>query len=60
MLLELAVPVIQDWDAALKEDGGIDFEDMINLAKDCLEHGYQSPWRVTVDCLRGYAGGRAG
>jgi DNA helicase-4 len=40
MFLELAIPVIKGWDAALKEDSGIDFEDMINQAADCLERGY--------------------
>ncbi|TRN80710.1 helicase IV, partial [Pseudomonas syringae] len=44
MFLELAVPVIEGWDAALELDKGIDFEDMINLAADCLERGYQSPY----------------
>ncbi|MGP5445942.1 UvrD-helicase domain-containing protein, partial [Pseudomonas helleri] len=35
-------------DAALKEDRGIDFEDMINMAADCLERGYQSPYRLVM------------
>ncbi|WLG59615.1 UvrD-helicase domain-containing protein [Pseudomonas extremorientalis] len=48
MFLELAVPVIEGWDAALREDGGIDFEDMINLAADCLERGYRSPYRLVM------------
>ncbi|PYB92578.1 helicase IV [Pseudomonas fulva] len=48
MFLELAIPVIDGWDAALKEDGGIDFEDMINMAADCLERGYQSPYRLVM------------
>ncbi|WP_054989526.1 UvrD-helicase domain-containing protein [Pseudomonas coronafaciens] len=48
MFLELAAPVIQGWDAALKDDRGIDFEDMINLAADCLERGYQSPYRLVM------------
>lgn len=48
MFLELAIPVIEGWDAALKEDRGIDFEDMINMAADCLERGYQSPYRLVM------------
>ena len=48
MFLELAIPVIKGWDAALKEDSGIDFEDMINQAADCLERGYQSPYRLVM------------
>lgn len=40
--------MIHGWDAALKEDGGIDFEDMINLAADCLERGYRSPYRLVM------------
>jgi DNA helicase-4 len=48
MFLELAIPVIEGWDAALKEDRGIDFEDMINLAADCLERGYPSPYRLVM------------
>lgn len=48
MFLELAIPVIEGWDAALKEDRGIDFEDMINMAADCLERGYPSPYRLVM------------
>lgn len=48
MFLELAVPVIEGWDAALKQDRGIDFEDMINLAADCLERGYKSLYRLVM------------
>lgn len=48
MFLELAIPVIEGWDAALKEDRGIDFEDMVNLAADCLERGYPSPYRLVM------------
>lgn len=46
MFLELAVPVIEGWDKAL--DGGIDFEDMINIAADHLERGYPSPYKLVM------------
>lgn len=48
MFLELAVPVIEGWDEALKKDQGIDFEDMINQAADHLERGYPSPYRLVM------------
>ncbi len=48
IFLELAVPVIEGWDEALKADRGIDFEDMINLAADHLERGYPSPYKLVM------------
>ncbi|QJI41069.1 UvrD-helicase domain-containing protein [Pseudomonas sp. ADAK2] len=48
MFLEFAVPVIEGWDEALEKGRGIDFEDMINLAANHLEHGYPSPYRLVM------------
>lgn len=39
MFLDIAGPVIVAWDEALKAEGGIDFEDMLNLAACHLESG---------------------
>lgn len=39
MFLELAAPILEAWDAALAAEGGIDFEDMLNLAAEHLESG---------------------
>lgn len=48
LFLELAVPVIEGWDEALRSERGIDFEDMINLAADHLERGYPSPYKLVM------------
>lgn len=39
MFLEIAIPVMEAWDSALSAEGGIDFEDMLNLAAAYLENG---------------------
>ncbi len=39
MFLEIALPVMEAWDSALAAEGGIDFEDMLNLAAAYLENG---------------------
>ncbi len=39
MFLDIATPILEAWDAALKAEGGIDFEDMLNLAAEHLESG---------------------
>lgn len=38
MFLDIAIPVMEAWDAALAAEGGIDFEDMLNLAAEHLEN----------------------
>ncbi|PWK32330.1 UvrD-helicase domain-containing protein [Cupriavidus plantarum] len=49
MFLEIAVPIIEAWDAALANDGGIDFEDMLNLAAEHLESGrYEAPYELIM------------
>jgi DNA helicase IV len=39
LFVELAIPVMQAWDAALQEEEGIDFEDMLNQAAEHVESG---------------------
>ncbi|BCI65678.1 UvrD-helicase domain-containing protein [Acetobacter aceti] len=39
MFLDLFEPIIANWDRALAEDGGIDFEDMLNMAAEHVEQG---------------------
>ncbi|MEM5316525.1 UvrD-helicase domain-containing protein [Paraburkholderia sp. JHI869] len=47
--LELVGPVMCAWDSALAREGGIDFDDMINMAADYIESGrYDSPYRVVM------------
>ncbi|KGO98878.1 UvrD-helicase domain-containing protein [Novilysobacter defluvii] len=49
MFLDLAVPVMEAWDAALAAEGGIDFEDMLNLAAEHLEAGrYEAPYELVM------------
>lgn len=49
MFLELAGPILQAWDSALAEEGGIDFEDMLNQAAEHLEQGrYGSPFDLVM------------
>ncbi|VXB17092.1 UvrD-helicase domain-containing protein [Pseudomonas sp. 8O] len=48
MFLELAVPTIGTWDKALRGEGGIDFEDMINNAAEHLEQGHPSPYELVM------------
>ncbi|WP_284778356.1 UvrD-helicase domain-containing protein [Agrobacterium sp. lyk4-40-TYG-31] len=39
MFLDIALPILQEWDAALAAEESIDFEDMLNLAAEHLENG---------------------
>lgn len=49
MFLDLAIPLMQAWDAALAAEGGIDFEDMLNLAAESLEQGrYKTPYLLVM------------
>lgn len=48
MFLEIAWPVINAWDDALKLEQGIDFESMINEAAECLEQGYVAPYDLVM------------
>jgi len=49
IFLDIVEPIIQDWDAKLKNLGGLDFEDMINLAAGHLECGnYNSPYDLIM------------
>ena len=49
MFLGLVAPLLDAWDAALKAEGGIDFEDMLNLAAEHLEQGRcESPFDVVM------------
>jgi DNA helicase-4 len=49
MFLNIAAPIIEAWDAALGAEGGIDFEDMLNLAATHLESGrYQAPYELIM------------
>jgi len=43
MFLDLAEPIMAAWDAALAAEGGIDFEDMLNMAADHVERGRYDP-----------------
>ena len=40
MFLDLVIPVMEAWDAALAAEGGIDFEDMLNRAAEHLEQAH--------------------
>ena len=45
----IAEPIIEAWDAALSAEGGIDFEDMLNLAATHLESGrYEAPYELIM------------
>lgn len=49
MFLNIAAPIIEAWDAALGAEGGIDFEDMLNLAATHLESGrYEAPYELIM------------
>ncbi|MEO8644178.1 UvrD-helicase domain-containing protein [Pseudomonas sp.] len=48
MFLDIVLPVISAWDAALKLEHGIDFESMINEAAECLEQGYAAPYDLVM------------
>lgn len=46
LFLSIFEPVLNGWNQALKEEEGIDFEDMLNLAADLVERSYP-PERLT-------------
>lgn len=49
MFLDLVEPVLEGWNAALAEEGGIDFEDMLNQAAEHVEGGrYISPYVLVM------------
>jgi DNA helicase-4 len=49
MFLNLAESIMTAWDAELKAEGGIDFEDMLNLAAEHLECGrYEAPYDLVM------------
>lgn len=43
MFLDILWPVMCGWNDALAGEGGIDFEDMLNMAADYVEQGKCSP-----------------
>lgn len=49
MFLDIVCPILKAWDAALVAEGGIDFEDMLNLAAEHLENGhYEEPYEMVM------------
>lgn len=49
MFLDIAEPILTAWDAALAAEGGIDFEDMLNMAARHLESGrYTAPYELVM------------
>ena len=49
MFLNIVGPALEAWDAALRAEGGIDFEDMLNLAAEHLEAGrYEAPYDLVL------------
>ncbi|MGC4409961.1 helicase IV [Rhizobium rosettiformans] len=49
MFAALALPIIKAWDEALAAEGGIDFEDMLNLAAKYLEEGaIEEPYQLVM------------
>lgn len=49
MFLDIAAPILEAWNAALAAEGGIDFEDMLNLAAEHLENGrYEAPYELVM------------
>lgn len=49
LFLDIAEPILAAWDTALAAEGGIDFEDMLNLAAEHLESGrYQAPYTLVM------------
>ncbi|QHE87216.1 UvrD-helicase domain-containing protein [Hydrogenophaga sp. BPS33] len=47
--LDIAAPILAAWDQALAAEGGIDFEDMLNLAAGHLESGrVESPYDLVM------------
>lgn len=49
MFLDIVEPILTAWDAALAAEGGIDFEDMLNMAAQHLESGrYEAPYELVM------------
>ena len=49
MFLDIAEPLLNAWDVALAAEGGIDFEDMLNMAAEHLEAGrYEAPYELVM------------
>lgn len=49
MFLDLFEPIWAAWETKLREDDFIDFEDMLNLASDCIENGqWSSPYELVM------------
>jgi DNA helicase-4 len=49
LFLRLAEKISEEWEARLKEAKCIDFEDMLNLATDCVEQGrWTSPYDLVM------------
>lgn len=49
IFLDIVGPIIKGWDEALLADGGIDFEDMLNLAAEHLESGrHTMPYELVM------------
>lgn len=49
MFLDLVEPILEGWNAALAEEDGIDFEDMLNQAAEHVESGrYLSPYALVM------------
>ncbi|RKF36714.1 UvrD-helicase domain-containing protein [Paraburkholderia fungorum] len=49
MFLDLVEPILEAWNAALVEEDGIDFEDMLNQAAEHVESGrYISPYGLVM------------
>jgi DNA helicase-4 len=48
MFLDLFKTIRAEWEAALKQEGVIDFEDMLNLAADHLESGMDTPYELVM------------
>ncbi|HDR8982640.1 TPA: UvrD-helicase domain-containing protein [Burkholderia vietnamiensis] len=49
MFLDLFEPILEAWNGALAEEGGIDFEDMLNQAAEHVESGrYFSPYGLVM------------
>lgn len=49
LFLRLAERIAEEWEARLKQANCIDFEDMLNLATDCVEQGrWNSPYELVM------------
>lgn len=49
MFLDIVAPILVAWDEALAAEGGIDFEDMLNLAAEHLENArYEAPYELVM------------